>query len=511
MFWVLLHIKINTKSNFGSTSKSNFDLNTTSSSQWNYTITTYDSETYYGHSYNTNDLEAAIDPSFFTDHTLSTPHVCTSDNTATLEAIPTLFSIRKDEMRHDTHNLITILRWADSTSHYDYGFFGDVLAFDATYITNVYRRPLVMLVGVNHHHSTTIFGFGLLGNETVETYTWLLRTFLVAMHKQNVQTNLQDGNFTRAFCSCMLNFMTEDEFDLQWFSIVENFGLHNNEWLKMYEFMKNIDRALQRIENIETFNDYQCSTTTPTLTTHMRQRRHQSWKWPGVNDAVFSIMETRSALEPPMWSSREDFTEASLLPVQVRVHLLVESQSPRQFENHIPCSKMCYFASKSNDGLKETKGEIDKLTIRMQDLMPHSPIHSQNMAGVQHVHNVKVPSTTTTNGSIQCKKKFGVKQRKCGKCGQPRHTAKTCHANMQINNSTVASNAVHMFETNLIENNDTCYVSPSTCPPYSFTFPANDDFGGATNQDFHHTNTSLDPSSSTFDVHDSRWWGTTQR
>ncbi|KAK2635341.1 hypothetical protein Ddye_030133 [Dipteronia dyeriana] len=74
------------------------------------------------------------------------------------------------------------LFWADSMSHSDYGCVGDVLAFDATYKTNVYRRPLVMLVGVNHHKSTTIFGFGLLGDETVETYIWLLRTFLVSMH-----------------------------------------------------------------------------------------------------------------------------------------------------------------------------------------------------------------------------------------------------------------------------------------------------------------------------------------
>ncbi|KAK2645281.1 hypothetical protein Ddye_020476 [Dipteronia dyeriana] len=76
------------------------------------------------------------------------------------------------------------LFWADSTSRSDYGYFGDVLSFDAMYKTNVYRRPLVMLVSVNHHKSTTIFGFGLLGDETVETYTWLLRTFLVLMHSK---------------------------------------------------------------------------------------------------------------------------------------------------------------------------------------------------------------------------------------------------------------------------------------------------------------------------------------
>ncbi|KAK3211765.1 hypothetical protein Dsin_016471 [Dipteronia sinensis] len=51
------------------------------------------------------------------------------------------------------------LFWADSTSRSDYGYFGDVLAFDATYKTNAYRRPLVMLIGVNHHNSTAIFRF----------------------------------------------------------------------------------------------------------------------------------------------------------------------------------------------------------------------------------------------------------------------------------------------------------------------------------------------------------------
>ncbi|KAK2652990.1 hypothetical protein Ddye_012846 [Dipteronia dyeriana] len=240
------------------------------------------------------------------------------------------------------------LFWADSTSRSDYGCFGDVLAFDATYKTNVYQRPLVMLVGVNHHKSTTIFGFGLLGDETVETYTWLLRTFLVAMHEKmpqsvvtdgdkamhkaiktvmansvrrlccwhlerNVQTNIQDGNFTRAFCSSMLTYMTLEDFELKWKNMVLKYRLNNNDWvnalyckrklwaetylrqsffggmrstqryesmnsflnrfvhcrLKLYEFMQNIDRALDRIRHTETFNDNQCGNTTPVYSTHL--------------------------------------------------------------------------------------------------------------------------------------------------------------------------------------------------------------------------------------------------
>ena len=86
---------------------------------------------------------------------------------------------------------------------------------------------------------------------------------------------------------------------------------------------------------------------------------------------------------------------------------------------------MCYFASKSNDRFKEVKGEIDKLTLCIQDLMPSSPIHSQNKAGAQHVYNVKDPSVVATKGYVRRKKNVSVKQCKCGKCGQPRHTAKT--------------------------------------------------------------------------------------
>ncbi|KAK0586640.1 hypothetical protein LWI29_010082 [Acer saccharum] len=130
--------KMNINSNIGSTSKSNYDLKTTSSSQWEYTNTTH-----RGHLYNTVDEEAAVDPSFQTDHTPSTQHLCTPNNTTSLEVEPTLselddpakftslqpsdvigkefasvqkaeafyknyslfvgFSIRKDEMRRDRY------------------------------------------------------------------------------------------------------------------------------------------------------------------------------------------------------------------------------------------------------------------------------------------------------------------------------------------------------------------------------------------------------------------------
>ncbi|KAK2641362.1 hypothetical protein Ddye_023125 [Dipteronia dyeriana] len=50
-------------------------------------------------------------------------------------------------------------------------YIGDVMSFDTTYRTNSYNRPLVIFVGVNNNTKTTVFGFGLLVDEIVNTYT----------------------------------------------------------------------------------------------------------------------------------------------------------------------------------------------------------------------------------------------------------------------------------------------------------------------------------------------------
>ena len=51
----------------------------------------------------------------------------------------------------DDENRLRNLFWADCIACYDYQCFGDVLAFNATYKTNAYHKPLVTLVGTNHH------------------------------------------------------------------------------------------------------------------------------------------------------------------------------------------------------------------------------------------------------------------------------------------------------------------------------------------------------------------------
>lgn len=81
----------------------------------------------------------------------------------------------------------------DGSCRIYYAIFGDVFAFDATYCTNACHKPLVVIVGINYHYRSTIFGFTLLTAETKHTYIWLLATSLDAMESKYPKTVLTDG------------------------------------------------------------------------------------------------------------------------------------------------------------------------------------------------------------------------------------------------------------------------------------------------------------------------------
>ncbi|KAI8572742.1 hypothetical protein RHMOL_Rhmol01G0223500 [Rhododendron molle] len=142
--------------------------------------------------------------------------------------------------------------------------FGDVLIFDSTYRTNAYRKPLVILAGVNSHFQTAIFGCALLTVETVEAYTWVLERFLDSMDhkkpvsvmtdgdkamrraiktvlpdvnhrlckwhlKKNAVSNVHIPGFLADFEKCM-SMSTEEEFEVAWKNLLDDYSLHQNNW-----------------------------------------------------------------------------------------------------------------------------------------------------------------------------------------------------------------------------------------------------------------------------------------
>ncbi|KAE8662878.1 hypothetical protein F3Y22_tig00113124pilonHSYRG00283 [Hibiscus syriacus] len=160
------------------------------------------------------------------------------------------------------HNLI----WSDSTSRLDYTCFGDVTAFDTTYKNNLYGRPIMPIVGVNHHHNTIVFATAIIADETSQSFEWVLQNFLEAMMNKspisvvtdgdkvmqraiksvipfakhilcswhlsrNAQANIGDPNFTETFSKCMASWWTTDEFDIQWRSVVSEFNVEKHPWV----------------------------------------------------------------------------------------------------------------------------------------------------------------------------------------------------------------------------------------------------------------------------------------
>ena len=166
----------------------------------------------------------------------------------------------------DDENRLHNLFWADATSRSDYACFGDVVAFDTTYKKNAYDRPLMPIVGVNHHHQTIVFGLALLADETTDTFVWVLRTFLEAMlnkspisfvtdgdramqraiktvfptarHRlctwhlpRNAKANILDALFVEGFNRCMNSWWTREEFDREWNDMVRHFNVENHPWV----------------------------------------------------------------------------------------------------------------------------------------------------------------------------------------------------------------------------------------------------------------------------------------
>ncbi|RVW58741.1 Protein FAR1-related sequence 5 [Vitis vinifera] len=241
------------------------------------------------------------------------------------------FSIRKDDLKNgffifykfniDEESRLANLFWADSTARMDYACFGDVLAFDTTYRTNAYKKPLIVLVGVNHHHQTVVFGCALLIDESIRTYEWVLETFLDAMmnkkpisvvtdgdkamrkaikkvlpdtchrlcswHLQrNAFTNVHIKDFSSIFARCMFMRGNEEEFEKVWHEMVANLGLNENRWVteiygkrkrwaeaylrgNFFGGMRTTQRAILRIRQNEAKAEFESNNSSPVLSTKL--------------------------------------------------------------------------------------------------------------------------------------------------------------------------------------------------------------------------------------------------
>ncbi|XP_016164612.1 protein FAR1-RELATED SEQUENCE 5-like [Arachis ipaensis] len=140
---------------------------------------------------------------------------------------------------------------------------------------NVYNKPLVIFSSSNHHGQTVIFGCGLLVNEDIGSYKWLLETFLEAMGNKHPMAVVTDGDLsmreaikhvfpyaTHRLCAWHLHrnacekvknseFLNDfkkliyanvsvEEFQVMWGDMVVRYNLSSNSWVDQTFELRNL-------------------------------------------------------------------------------------------------------------------------------------------------------------------------------------------------------------------------------------------------------------------------------
>ncbi|XP_050388042.1 protein FAR1-RELATED SEQUENCE 5-like [Argentina anserina] len=172
----------------------------------------------------------------------------------------------------DLDQCMSNIFWADPKARSDYAYFGDTVTFDTTYRSNRYRLPFAPFTGVNHHGQPVLFGCALLINESEESFSWLFKTWLMAMsgrpplsittdHDRVIRLAItqvlpetrhrfckwhilkecqeklshvlsENSNLEAELHKCVNLTESIEEFESCWLSLIQKYDLREHEWLQ---------------------------------------------------------------------------------------------------------------------------------------------------------------------------------------------------------------------------------------------------------------------------------------
>ncbi|KAF7112926.1 hypothetical protein RHSIM_RhsimUnG0178400 [Rhododendron simsii] len=375
----------------------------------------------------------------------------------------------------DEQNRLNNLFWRDVTCRTDYMCFGDVLIFDSTYRTNAYRKPLVILAGVNSHFQTTIFGCALLTTETVETYTWVLERFLDSMDhkkpmsvmtdgdkamrraiktvlpdvnhrlckwhlKKNAVSNVHVLGFLADFEKCM-SMSTEEEFEVAWKNLLDDYSLHQNQWA-VDVYKKKTLWVKAYLQDFRIYYLFRYQQPDATWSVNYRQNddimKCSCLKFEPIGfpcQHMISVMKMEHMREIPSCLILQRWTKmAKSFPLHGSTPMPEwVTQTIRFGALSSACVEMCYYASHITKGYNETKEEITKLTSRMRELYvlhveeeQRKMRQNDNVEGTSMHFGVGDPVIIKGKGTHNLAKDFIPKTRKCGNCREPGHIRTKC-------------------------------------------------------------------------------------
>ncbi|PIA40297.1 hypothetical protein AQUCO_02500175v1 [Aquilegia coerulea] len=172
------------------------------------------------------------------------------------------------EFKIDAHNRLEHIAWSYASSTQLYEDYGDAVVFDTTHRLDAYDMLFGIWVGVDNHGMNCFFGCVLLKDESMDSFSWALKTFLGFMKGKAPKTILTDQNMwlkdavsielpitKHAFCIWpiiakfsdwfsvqlgskydnwkaefhrLYNLSGVDEFEVGWSDMINAYGLHGN-------------------------------------------------------------------------------------------------------------------------------------------------------------------------------------------------------------------------------------------------------------------------------------------
>ncbi|KAL6585154.1 Protein FAR1-RELATED SEQUENCE 4 [Orobanche minor] len=290
---------------------------------------------------------------------------------------------------NEEHRLRNVF-WVDAKGVEDFTYFGDVVSFDMTYFSKKYRIPLVLFIGVNHHVQPTLLGCGLIADETLYTFAWLMQSWCFAMGGRNPKVLLTDQNeaikaaiqfvfpetrhfyhlwyflenvprklhyisvwhdaFMEKLNKCIYNSWNEEQFEKRWWKLIERFNLQEDEWVQaLYEdrklwvpmFMKDVSCAglstASRSESLNSFFDRYISRET------------------SLKDLIGnykSVLEDRYEEEAKAnfdaWHETPELTSPS--PFEKQMLLVYTHEIFKKFQTEVLGAAACHLKKEKEDG-----------------------------------------------------------------------------------------------------------------------------------------------------------------
>ncbi|KAL6311958.1 hypothetical protein AAG906_007446 [Vitis piasezkii] len=325
----------------------------------------------------------------------------------------------------DEESRLANLFWADSTARMDYACFGDVLAFDTTYRTNAYKKPLVVLTFLDAMMNKKPISVVTDGDKAMRKA--IKKVLLDTCHRlcswhlqRNAFTNVHIKDFSSIFARCMFMRGNEKEFE----KFVQQFDRAIREYGKTRQ-RQSSSRTILHPCFQPNYPYLKIMLTVYTKESFLKFREEMK------NAELFFVVGLVEHLEEiPQSCIMKRWTK--LAKVYTRSVLVNETDNDmdrfvRYGSLSSMCNKLSYFASDTSSSFIEAKNEIQNLTARMEELYNYNlkgkKIAADGATGTNQVRDPNIVKTKGNPGKVAMNVQKG---RRCSRCKRVGHTIRKC-------------------------------------------------------------------------------------